>query len=122
MTNMEQTEIIITKEQRKAIKAAWKESKYHDATDHIIYNALRGLPLDRGFTPISSENWCKINSNGDDRWYGFNNARLYAYGRLSRLLQKGTGDMFDQDAVLRKWGIIPSAELIESLKKIPRNG
>lgn len=113
---MEQNEITITKEQRKAIKAAWKENKYHDATDHIIYNALRGLPLDRGFTPISSENWCKINSNGDDRWYGFNNARLYAFGRLSSLLK--TSD----DAVLRKWGIIPSEELIESLKKIPRNG
>ena len=64
---MEQTNKLLTKEQYLAIKAAWGQRKNHDATDHIIYNILRSLPADRGFTPISDLNPNKIRSNEDDR-------------------------------------------------------
>jgi hypothetical protein len=109
---MEQNKIF-TKEQYQAIKAAWGQRKNHDATDHIIYNAMRGLPLDRGFTPISDTNFDKIRSNEEDRWNGFNNARRYAAGRF-----KGENDA----KLLETWGVLPTPELLEILKNIPRHG
>lgn len=110
---MEQTNKLLTKEQYLAIKAAWGQRKNHDATDHIIYNILRSLPADRGFTPISDLNPNKIRSNEDDRWYGFNTARRYAGGRFKN----------ENDAkLIELWGIIPTPEILEILKNIPRHG
>lgn len=47
---------IITKDEFLAAKSAWTQPGYHhDAADHIIYNAIRGHALDRGFSPITDE-------------------------------------------------------------------
>lgn len=117
---MEQTKLF-TKEQYQAIKAAWGQRKHHDATDHIIYNALRGLPLDRGFTPISEENHNKIRSNEDDPWHGFNTARRYTRSRFG-YTKNGMYDMFDQEKIKETWGVIPPQEILDQLKDIPRHG
>lgn len=38
------------------IKKIWKNIHDPSSLDHIIYNYLRGLPLDRGFTKITNSN------------------------------------------------------------------
>ncbi len=117
---MEQTKLF-TKEQYQAIKAAWAERKNHDATDHIIYNALRGLPLDRGFTPIGETNHNKIRSNEEDRWHGFNVARRYAPHRFGTM-KNGMLALFEQDKIKERWGVVPPQEIRDLLKEIPRHG
>ena len=63
---------IITKEQYLSAKTSWKNSPNRSAADHIIYNAIRGFDLKRGFTEITSSN--KLN-NGAYDWQGFDSAR-----------------------------------------------
>jgi hypothetical protein len=65
---------IITKEQYEQVKANWKQSKFHSASDHLIYNVLRGFNPSRGFTPITSTN--KL-TNGAHPAHAFNNAKQY---------------------------------------------
>lgn len=48
------------------------------ASEHILYNKLRDLPLNRGFTPVSRPT--KL-SNGHDPMAGYNNA-IYTAKRL----------------------------------------
>lgn len=62
---------IINKEQYLAAKAEWKSNKNRDAVDHIIYNAIRGFDIKRGFTGIT--NPTKL-GNGAEEWAGFKNA------------------------------------------------
>jgi hypothetical protein len=64
----------LSKEQYLAVKQHWAQSEVFQksAAYHIIYNILRSLPLDRGFTPIQKPN--KITSCSNDPWFGYNNA------------------------------------------------
>lgn len=75
---------IITKEQYTAAKAAWKQIPNPTASDIIIYNLLRGFPVDRGFTPFKDTSANKITSNNCNKWNGFNMAVRSAAYRLSR--------------------------------------
>ena len=66
----------ITHEQYVAVKAAWNSHSYNSAADHIIYNVLRSKPSDFGFT----EN--KRNVQGNDPWYGYNQAYTRAVASI----------------------------------------
>jgi len=66
---------IITKEQYLSAKTIWKNGIHRTAADHIIYNAIRGFDLKRGFTEIT--NSTKLN-NGAVDWQGFIAARREA--------------------------------------------
>ena len=59
---------IFTKEQYISAKAAWSKITSHTPADHIIYNAIRGFDLKRGFSEIT--NPVKL-ENGAHRWHGF---------------------------------------------------
>lgn len=50
------------------MQAKFKSKKEHYASDHVIYNILRGYPANRGFTPITNKN--KLN-NGQIADQGF---------------------------------------------------
>lgn len=51
------------------------------ATEHIIYNKLRNLPLDRGFTKITNK--VKL-ANGMAEFDGYNSAYYYASSMLRK--------------------------------------
>lgn len=51
------------------------------ATEHIIYNKLRNLPLDRGFTKVT--NTVKL-ANGVHEMAGYNLAYYYAINMLRK--------------------------------------
>jgi len=70
---------IINKEEYLSVKAAWKQTPNHTATDHIFYNALRGHNLKRGFNPIQAER--KL-SNGMIQWNSYKNERFNARWEL----------------------------------------
>ena len=83
-----QNEFYITKEQFLVMKATWAAKETHEAWHHIIYNVLRSKPIDLGFTIK------KHHIQGDDEWYGFNdalrNASLYAK-RYPNLIKENFG-------------------------------
>lgn len=55
---------IINKDEFLKAKAAWTQPGYHhNAADHIIYNALRGHDLARGFSPITDTRKLQGNAN-----------------------------------------------------------
>ena len=54
------------------IIAAWAAKKEHTAAEHIIYNVLRGKSVTLGFKEKSN------NIQGNDPWFGFNNALFNA--------------------------------------------
>jgi hypothetical protein len=66
----------LTKEQFTAVDATWKSKKYHNATEHVIYNILRGKPADTGFS-IKTKN-----IQGNDPWFGFNRHAINAKYRI----------------------------------------
>lgn len=67
---------IINKDEFLKAKAAWTQPGYHhDATDHIIYNAIRGFDLQRGFSPITDSR--KLQGSADE-WQSFKNAKTRA--------------------------------------------
>jgi len=66
---------LINKEQYLSAKAAWNCITSRTPADHIIYNAIRGFDIKRGFTAITSS--IKL-SNGAYDWQGFNAARAEA--------------------------------------------
>lgn len=101
-----------TKEQFVTIKKSWADKESHSAEDHIIYNAIRGLPLDRGFTPLTLPH--KISSNNCDAWNGFNQARSnILYWLRQGSLAAGNFKI--------TYGIEPTEEFLASLKAIPRH-
>ena len=75
-------EYFISKEEFLAIKETWAKRPNNHATadEHIIYNALRSLPLERGFAEK------KKNIQGNDPWYAFKNAKMIAHWRTKRAL------------------------------------
>lgn len=59
----------ISKEQFIKFHSAYKElakNKQITATDSILYNAIRGLPLDRGFTLITNK--IKLDNGQHNNW------------------------------------------------------
>lgn len=44
-----------TKEQYLQMKQKWAERKNHSALEHALYNILRGLDAQKGFSPIVRE-------------------------------------------------------------------
>ena len=70
-------EFYITKEQFIALKEAWKKKSTHSAAEIIIYNILRSKPADNGFCPKTK------NIQGNDEWYGFNQALFGAKSKCS---------------------------------------
>lgn len=75
-------EYFISKEEFLAVKETWakRPNNIAFADEHIIYNALRSLPLDRGFTEK------KKNIQGNTPWYAFIKAKMVAYWRTKRAL------------------------------------
>ena len=70
---------IINKEEYIKVKAAWNQIPNRNAEDHIIYNALRGHGLQRGFSPTTSDR--KL-ANGKGEWEGYTTALSNAYWRI----------------------------------------
>lgn len=64
---------IISKEEFLTARKSWKKKDSHSAALHIIYNILRGKDPKSGFTAKSK------NIQGNDPWYGYNQARRQAY-------------------------------------------
>jgi len=62
----------ISKEQFLTLKAKWKESNNHSASDMIVYNILRSKPADHGFVAK------RKNIQGNNEWHAFNEALWYA--------------------------------------------
>lgn len=85
-------EFVITREQFLTFRDAYKElahRKQVTAKDIVLYNVVRGLPNDRGFTSIT--NPVKI-ANGLQKDHGFkdalDSARFYASRRTSELSKR----------------------------------
>ena len=55
------------------LKAAWVSKSEHTASEHIIYNLLRGKDAKRGF------NQRLTSIQGNDPWYAFNLAKRSAW-------------------------------------------
>jgi len=70
---------IIEKEAYLNVLAAWKKTANHTAADHIIYNALRGFDIKRGFSPVVKPS--KL-SNGFTEWGAYNMAKAHAIASL----------------------------------------
>lgn len=66
---------ITEKKHNKNIAQAWKATRNHTAAENIIYNALRGFDLRRGFTSITSA--AKLNGGAIPE-YGYEQALLTA--------------------------------------------
>lgn len=64
---------ILSREQYNTLISTWRSVEHHDASQHIIYNLLRSKSPDLGFSAIKSPT--KINANGNDPWFGYNQAR-----------------------------------------------
>jgi hypothetical protein len=56
----------------KTVVQSWKAEEEHTVEEHVLYNVLRGKPLDQGFSPITHEG--KIVSCGNDPHWGLNEA------------------------------------------------
>lgn len=66
---------LLNKEQFAEFRTAFKaraKNRTLSPSDMIVYNLIRGLPANRGFTAIS--NPTKL-ANGAQQWAGFNAAR-----------------------------------------------
>ena len=68
---------LLSKDQYHTLIETWRKASSHTAGEHIIYNMLRTKAPDLGFSAIKSPS--KINANGDDPWYGYNQARYHAF-------------------------------------------
>lgn len=119
---------IINKEEYLKVRAEWIHPghRHHDAADHIIYNALRGLDLKRGFSPIQSAH--KL-SNGASEWEGFltakSNAAWYirdnaawAHETPARTVSRLTEYKERIDTLSKKYGVTFTSELITTLREL----
>jgi hypothetical protein len=76
---------IIEKDQLASVLAAWKQPKSHTASQHVIYNVLRGYEPKRGFTPITRPT--KL-ANGAEQWFGYDMAIFTARWELREINNK----------------------------------
>jgi len=111
----------ISKEQFLTLKAKWKESSYHSAADHIIYNILRSKPADNGFIPK------KLHIQGDNEWYAFNEALWNANHQLKPCYKRDwvlkTSTLIEgqmEKEFKTHYGIEPPADLADKLKDLKK--
>lgn len=118
---------IINKEEFCKVVAAWYFIPNRTASDHIIYNCLRGHDLKRGFSPIK-ENSPKL-ANGAQPWQAFDQAKQAARWTLrnSEGLRNDTPertalreiDYKDRrDALSKKYGVTFTPELMETMREM----
>ena len=67
----------ISKEQFKSLSSAWKSSESHTASEHVIYNILRGKSARNGFVARTK------NIQGNDAWFAFKKAQKEALSSVS---------------------------------------
>lgn len=113
---------IINKEQYLSAKAAWKNNPRQQASHIIIYNALRGFPLDRGFTETT--NPTKL-ANGQSKRQGFVTALAKAQLAFSpKRIWPRDQERFDKDYedrmknLSKYYGVEFTPELMETMREI----
>lgn len=100
---------ILNKDEYLTLKAAWSSKRHHSASDHIIYNVLRGKPIDSGFC-IKTHSFQR-----NDPWNGFN----YALASARFLVSALNGSRF-QEKIKDTFGIdLPNniSDLLTGYKK-----
>ena len=113
---------IFTKEQYLSAKSAWNNIASRTPADHIIYNAIRGFDLKRGFTEIT--NPIKL-SNGAFSWHGFHKSRVEAQ-RIFKgpFIWPKDQARFDQayseqrKNLSKRYGIEFTTELMEAMREV----
>ena len=109
---------IITKTQYLSAKQFWSNNPNRSAGDHIIYNAIRGFDLKRGFTEITSP--IKL-SNGAYDWQGFTAAKADASWTI-RKPYSVTGSAAEYEGRMKelskKYGFEFTPELMEQLREV----
>ncbi len=119
-------EYIISKEEYLSVVEAWNHIPNRTSTDHIIYNALRGHDLKRGFSPITSETKLQ---NGMSPWKSFNDAKYNAYFTVrpyevnsydsaERKVRRELEHKERMDALSKKFGVTFTPELITMLREM----
>lgn len=110
---------IIDKVQYLAVKAAWKNTNEHGATELIVYNLLRGFPAKRGFTPITNK--IKL-ANGSKEWCNFDSARFCVLRELTEPIPSKWKTDAENTAMLTlyqnrlaKYGLAYSPELFAQI-------
>ena len=113
---------IFNKEQYLAAKAAWKSMTNRNAVDHIIYNAIRGFDIKRGFTGIT--NPTKL-GNGAEEWAGFKFAKEQARYRFkTKMIWPNDQERQDRIFASRckelsdRYGIEFNEELMEKMREV----
>lgn len=117
---------IINKEEFIKVKAAWNLIPNRTATDHIIYNALRGHDLQRGFAPTTSDR--KL-TNGRSEWEGYltalSNARWsvriepsYHSESPERAARRAESVKERFDSLSKKFGTEFTPELLTALREL----
>ncbi len=89
---------IISKEEFLSVAVAWNTIPNKDAADHILYNALRGHDLKRGFSPITKP--LKLD-NGMSPWKSYDGAKFNAFWQL-RPMQVNSFDSTERKLVREK--------------------
>lgn len=109
---------IITKTQYLSAKQFWSNNSNRSAGDHIIYNAIRGFDLKRGFTPITSST--KLN-NGARDWQGFTAAKTDASWAVRKPYSvAGSAAEYAgrMKELSKKYGFEFTPELMEQLREV----
>lgn len=116
---------IINKEEYIKVKAAWNQIPNRNAEDHIIYNALRGHDLKRGFAPTTTERKLQ----GGDPWQAFALAKSaarwstrvepsYPSEAPERAARRATQVKERTDALSKKFGTEFTPELLTALREL----
>lgn len=111
---------IINKEEYLAVTSAWASNSTHTAVEHILYNALRGHDLKRGFSPIQSAN--KL-ANGSTSWQSFDqacrDARRELRFRETHPTPRSEAEQQERfNRLNKRFGIIFTAELLSTLGEL----
>ena len=113
---------IFTKEQYLEAKTAWNNIAARTPVDHIIYNAIRGFDLKRGFTAIT--NPTKL-GNGASAWQGFDDALDTARPLFkARFIWPKDQERYDlafenkMKSLSIRYGITFTPELMEKMREV----
>ncbi len=118
---------IITKDEYLQAKKAWTQPGYHhNAADHIIYNALRGFDLKRGFSPVTDQQ--KLN-NGFSEWQSYDTAKSNARWEVressrwagetpERTARRNAEDAERYKTLGLKFGVTFTPELLTTIREL----
>lgn len=102
--NEAKTKLFDSKEEYLSAKAKWaSQSREVDYMDHVLYNLIRGLPADRGYTPITKESRLNAGHSSDQklkdcvRYLQWCERSANMKGNISRRLKRLFGDDFNID-------------------------